>query len=80
MPPPERRLSGLTIRIDRDSCIGTGACIKTAPEVFRLDDRQIVAFTEEPSEIDRQRLLDACGFCPVDALEAWDEGGERLVP
>lgn len=65
----ERRISGLTVRIDRDACIGSGACVKAAPEVFVLDDRQIVTFTAEPADIDPDRLRDACESCPVFALE-----------
>ncbi len=70
----EKHLSGLTVRIDRDSCIGSGSCTKAAPEVFVLDDRQIVTFTDEPEEIDRDRIVEACESCPVFALEAVPDG------
>jgi ferredoxin len=76
----ERVVGGVTVRIHRDSCIGTGACVNAAPELFRLDSRQVVSFAEPPREIERQRLVDACQYCPVDALEAVDENGERLAP
>lgn len=66
----EKRIAGLTVRIDRDSCIGTGACVKAAPEVFVLDDRQIVTFTDGEPEIEPERVVEACGACPVFALEA----------
>jgi len=64
----EKRIAGLTVRIDRDGCIGTGACVKAAPEVFVLDDRQIVTFVEGEPEIEPERVEDACGACPVFAL------------
>ncbi len=66
----ERRISGLTVVVERDGCIGTGACTKVAPEVFELDDQQLVAFRESPEEIDPSRLVEACEICPVDALRA----------
>jgi len=66
----ERKVSGWTVRIDRDECIGTGACVKLAPEVFELDDRQVVTFVPEPEDIEAERLVDACESCPVYALEA----------
>lgn len=69
----ERKISGLTVRILRDTCIGSDACTKVAPEVFELDDRQTVTFSEDPPDIDRERLVDACESCPVDALEAIEE-------
>ena len=77
---PERRVAGITVRLHRTGCISTGACVKAAPEVFRLDSRQLVSFVEPPGEIDEDRLVDACQFCPVGALEAVAEDGEKLAP
>lgn len=76
----EEELGGLVVRIERELCIGSGNCVNLAPEVFELDDRQIVTFVETPEDIDRDRLLEACQVCPVDALIAADEDGEQLVP
>lgn len=66
----ERRVSGVTIRIDRATCIGSGSCTKVAPEVFELDSGLVVTFTPDAPDIDRARLVEACGVCPVDALFA----------
>ncbi len=77
---PEKKVSGLRVVIDRGTCIGTGACVNAAPEVFRLDDRQTVTFTDAPPDIDQERLVDACQFCPVDALQAFDADGKQLAP
>lgn len=76
----EEELGGLVVRIERELCIGSGNCVNLAPEVFELDERQIVTFVEAPEEIERNRLLEACQVCPVDALIASDEDGEQLVP
>lgn len=67
----ETTIAGRTVRILRDGCIGTGACVKAAPEVFALDDRQVATFVPgaEDAEIDAERLEDACRSCPVFALE-----------
>ena len=64
----ERRIEGLTIAIDRLTCIGSRNCVKIAPEVFQLGADGIVTFTEAPPDIGRERLAEACGVCPVDAL------------
>lgn len=74
MSVEEKRVAGLTVRILRDSCIGTSACVHAAPEVFELDDRQVVTFAggAEEAAIDPERLRDACGSCPVFALEIED--------
>ena len=76
----ERKIGDLTIRIDRTLCVATSACMKVAPEVFEFDDENICAFKSRPPDIERERLIDACDVCPVDALIVIDEGGKQLVP
>ena len=73
-------LSGLTVRIDRERCIGSANCIKVAPEVFELDDTSIVEFRPDAVEIDPQRLTEACDVCPVDALMVFDQAGKKVIP
>lgn len=76
----EQTVSGLTIRIDRTRCIGTGNCVAVAPEVLELGADQIVTFVDAAEDIDRERLIEACAVCPVDALFAIDEDGNQIVP
>ncbi|MGH7381616.1 MAG: ferredoxin [Candidatus Methylomirabilales bacterium] len=76
----ERKISGLTVRIDRALCIGTSNCMKVAPTVFEFDAENVCAFKAAPPDIERERLIDACDVCPVDALIVMDEGGKQLVP
>ena len=61
-------------------CISTSNCMKVAPEVFEFDAENICAFKADPPDIERERLIDACDVCPVDALIVIDEGGKQLVP
>jgi ferredoxin len=75
----ERKIAGLTVLIDRDSCIGTGACVAIAPEHLELDSQMIVAFKEEPGETTREAILEACQVCPVEALKVRDESGAQIV-
>ena len=77
---PEKSIGDVTVRLNRAGCISTGACVKAAPEVLTLDSRQLVSFVEPGGEIDRDRLIDACQFCPVGALEAVAGDGEKLAP
>jgi len=76
----EKIISGLTIVIDRDTCIGTGNCIKLAGEVFELDDQKIVTFKANITELEQKQLVEACSVCPVNALSAIDENGNQIVP
>lgn len=76
----ERVIGGLTVRIDRLLCVGFGDCIERAPDVFEFDGETIAIFTEEAVNAARERVLDACDSCPVDALTVFDESGDQLVP
>lgn len=78
----ERKIAGLTFRILRDQCIGTGACSKVVPEVLAFDDQQIIDFKGEVAggAASREELYEACEVCPVEALELLDEAGEKVAP
>lgn len=76
----ERTLSGLTVRIERTLCIGSGNCVNLAPEVFELDEDNLVAFREDAEDIEPDRLTEACDVCPVEALLVFSEEGEQVVP
>lgn len=76
----ERKVGGLTIRIDRLLCVGFGDCIEAAAEGFVFDQDGIVAFRDGIDSVTRERLILACDICPVDALTLLDEEGRQLVP
>lgn len=75
----ERLVGGLRVRIDRTQCVGFGNCVTSAAEAFVIADDGIVAFVQ-PERVSRERLLEACDACPVDALTVWDEEGRQIVP
>ncbi len=76
----EKVIDELKIRIDRETCIGTGNCMKIAPEVFEFDDERIVSFKEETGSIEKENLIEACSVCPVSALGAFKIDGEQVIP
>ena len=76
----ERRIGALTIRIDRLLCVGFGDCIEAAAEAFEFDGDGIVAFREQIESVTRERLVQACQICPVDALTLLDEEGRQIAP
>ena len=76
----KRQFGDLNVVIDRGTCIATENCIVVAPEVFELDDDQICRFTDDPGNVDREKLIEACKICPVDALSVIDASGKQLVP
>ena len=76
----ERKIGDLTVRIDRETCISTGNCMKVAPDVFEFDGEKICVFRGDLPAIERERMIEACHVCPVDALIVIDAGGAQLVP
>ncbi len=76
----ERKISGLTVRIDRRTCIASENCMGLAPDLFELDATGIVTFRADAPDIDRDQLIEACDVCPVDALVVLDEDGNQIVP
>ncbi len=76
----ERKFGDLTVQIDRDTCIASANCMKVAPEIFELDEEGICRFKAGAPEIERERLLEACEVCPVDALIVLDAAGQQIVP
>jgi ferredoxin len=75
----ERQVGELRVQIDRSLCVGFGDCVKAAPEAFGLDSETLAVFVA-PESVSRERLLEACGACPVDAITVWDAQGRQLVP
>lgn len=73
----KRQFGELTVTIDRGLCCGYGICIDVAPEIFEFDDEEIVTF--KGGSADREKLIEACRSCPVDALVV-EKGDETLVP
>ncbi|HSQ89011.1 ferredoxin [Romboutsia sp.] len=55
--------------VDKDICIGCGACTGTCPEVFEMDDDGLaVAIEDEISDDLEESAVEACEGCPVDAI------------
>lgn len=77
---PEQNISGLIIKIDRTTCIGTANCIRVAPEVFELDNVKICSFKDNASSIEKETLIESCSVCPVNALHVTDKEGNQIIP
>ena len=70
----------LKITVDREACIGDGACCNDAPGTFEMDDDDI-AVLKDPVGDSRDTILEAAENCPTDAIKVEDtESGEVLYP
>ena len=68
---------GLEIRIDRDSCMGSGNCSFWAPGVFDLDDDGI-AYVVDQSAAPEEKIVLAGQCCPTRSITIVKDG-EQVV-
>ncbi len=68
------------IQIDRELCVGDGACVNEAPGTFEMDDESIaVVINADGNGADE--ILGAAQSCPVDAIQLTDAAtGEKIWP
>ena len=60
----------MKVKVNRDSCIGCGACAAICDEDFEIDDEGLsVAKTEDVQEDKKQEVQDAADSCPTGAIE-----------
>jgi len=55
------------VKVDKDKCIGCGACVAIAPETFEFDENGLSKVVDgAPSN---ESAAEAAGSCPVGAIE-----------
>jgi len=60
----------MKVKVNRDSCIGCGACAAICDDVFEIDDEGLSTLKKEVVEEDqKQEVLDAQDSCPTGAIE-----------
>jgi ferredoxin len=63
----------MTVKVDSDRGMGSGACVFECPEVFAQDDNGIVVLlTERPDESLREAVQAAADACPVACISIED--------
>ena len=62
------------ITLDKETCIGCGACTAVAPELFEMnyDEGKAKLLREEVGENLRQKSRDSAETCPVQCIKVED--------
>jgi len=59
----------MKVRVDRNKCIGCGACVALVPEVFDFDDGLSKEKVEEINDKKlEERVREAADLCPAGAI------------
>lgn len=56
-------------KVNKEKCIGCGACVGTCSEVFDFDDDNLATVKEQPTEENLELATEALENCPVGAIE-----------
>ena len=56
-------------KVNKDRCIGCGACVGTCNEVFDFDDDNLATVKQQPKEENLELATEALENCPVGAIE-----------
>ena len=67
---------GYTAKVDRELCVGAGACIETAPDAFGFDDEHIAEVLPGAEKESEDKLLEVAKACPATAILLYKDGEE----
>lgn len=79
-PKVVRKIRKLTMRIDRNLCIGAATCVALAPKAWALDDEAKAIILDTVEEETDEALIEAAKGCPVMAIIITDETGKQIYP
>jgi ferredoxin len=63
----------MRVVVNRDRCEGNAVCVKTAPQVFELDDDEYAVVIADPVPVEQETIVEqAIASCPRAALSRED--------
>lgn len=60
-----------TVTVDQDECVGCGACVEIADDVFRLNDDEKAEVYGKVTDANKENVQEAIDTCPVSAI-SWE--------
>ena len=79
-PKVIRKVRKLTMRIERNLCIGAATCVALAPKAWALDDEAKAIILDTCEDETDEMLIEAARSCPVLAIFITDENGKQVFP
>ena len=58
----------MKVEVNKDACIGCGACQSIVPDVFELEDDGLACAKGEVTEENKEDVIDASESCPTGAI------------
>lgn len=77
---PIRDGGRMDVRVDPAICEANGRCAAVVPEMFSLDDDEILHISDPPAGIDQARIERAVASCPLSALSIRPDPGPGSRP
>lgn len=56
-------------KVNKDVCIGCGACTSIAPDVFEIGDDGLAEVVKDNIGEEKEDVIDASESCPTEAIE-----------
>jgi len=73
-------VKGMSVKVDRDLCIGAATCIAVAVKTFNLDTEAKAVILDSADEETRDAIIEAAKSCPTAAIIIHDENGKQIYP
>ena len=73
-------VKGMSVKVDRDLCIGAATCIAVAVKAFNLDTEAKAVILDSADEETRDAIIEAAKSCPTAAIIIHDENGKQIYP
>ncbi|MEX1052540.1 MAG: ferredoxin [Patescibacteria group bacterium] len=73
-------IKGMSVKVDRDLCIGAATCIAVAAKAFDLDTEAKAVFLDSADEETKETIIEAAKSCPTAAIIIHDENGKQIYP
>lgn len=71
---------GYTVKVDSDTCMSTGNCVRAAPQAFDFNDDDVSVPQPGTADLPDDKLVQIARGCPVGAIHLFGEGEEEIDP